>query len=1130
MLSLLFLTILLIKSTCSFKSNIISIEDNSFISDIKHQNRSIFLRLIDPNFYYSQLSQDQWKYAAKIFPQVDFVTINCIRNTAICSLFGDSLTFPYYSFIQGNSSTLINNEDAIFSINGTYDIESTPQHYIDIVYKYSNIYPISPPLFNLIPSTTNSFYKNSFNPIFLLYNSDCSEQVEFINSWSKITNEYLYLSDTNPKVGLLDCAVYPDECQRWFQEKTVLTPSALVYSQKTGNFKLFNNTDSPITYEKLLKLIFESDFLPRKPTPSPLPNSQTLFDFTEKVDDDIFNENDFCLYNLNIEKCGQKIGLSNRFKADSSQFDFLKDLPNEVKIHVAEPIQLNDELVIKTKRKVSFFGSKINGRIRIEAGSAVEIQDPSETDFIIDWRFDTDEIGLLNSNGEISPKSLKVDIFDITEKNATNLKRKLYKGKLNECSLSRSIYQGENKDIFFSIEKDSSQYYLTTFVVNSCDFFYDSDFDKSEVNGIQIKDVTEMSTQQSSKRKIKIFTSKYITNIDLNSFIPGPKRRDYEFITKGSYFQVTCDMKIEHLINFITFSGFNYGVRTQDFTVIYNTTHGNTTTVNSKKCELESKVFLKKSKSSSSHSEFFNANDGDDFSMPRKFISIKDTYYNEYECDIYPAPGYDIQYINAYKTNPNYRQCIVNIGTSYSTYYIILDFNYPFLLKYERVIVRPSSSYRSTPVTIQIVNKDKQNEVIPNYFTTFNVFFENFESLTINNPIYLGTMSFHRYYNFSNCGTVNFINYGSSATDTDIHVELKNPFYLVGGSQFDMTVNYGISTDLAEFSVIENGFYTFPYVVTDHLTSSGGNKHFNSIKVKKSITSENSEITLSDCLLNNDIEINLIMSRNSWPSVQVTSGNLRPSKINFTIDIDPSMVDSNPHIMVKGFQSDSCTNYLSKVKTNLDSTFVIGCIGDYMYVEGGHFPSSSTAEPSTQTLTKTPETYTWSPTTWTQSPTTMSPSRSRSPTKSMSPSRSRSPTQSRSPSRSRSPPPTRSISPSRSTSATRSVSPTATTRTQDPSTRTQTQTVQTQTLSQSYSSQTQSNPSIPIHVPSERTLIPFPSDFGNKSSTTKKIGGVFPPGAVVAFSIIGVCILVLIIVIPIVKTRLKVPVQNNSGT
>lgn len=255
---------------CTYTSNLISVTDDSSIQDIKDDLRPIFLRLTSPGCPYSATSNNQWVKASQLYPQVDFVTVDCWKNSKICSLFGKSITTPYHSFIAQNSTTPIESSE----FGNIQEISSSPQKFLDTIQSYSGLYPVSSPIINLFPVITDSFYKNINDPIFLLYNSKCSDEVPFLNSWTKIANEEIVPEGDYPRIGMLDCSKYFDECQRWIRPYAPQTPIALIYSSKTGNFEVLESYNK-LSSDKIFGLYSNALSKPTRPMPTPIPDDYT---------------------------------------------------------------------------------------------------------------------------------------------------------------------------------------------------------------------------------------------------------------------------------------------------------------------------------------------------------------------------------------------------------------------------------------------------------------------------------------------------------------------------------------------------------------------------------------------------------------------------------------------------------------------------------------------------------------------------------------------------------------------------------------------------------------------------------------------------------------------------------------
>lgn len=262
----LILPFILSAEECTFQSNLISYDTDVSMDDIKDPIRPTFIRLVSPGCPYSPASQAQWEKAASLYPQVNFVTINSWENQKISSLFGDSIITPKHGLFKANSNVLI--DDSV--IGNSEKIHNSPQLFLDKISKHTNLYQIAPPLVSLSPMIIDSFYTAIDDPIILLYNSRCTDQVPFLNEWARVSNEVIYSNGVNPRIGMLDCSLYPEECQRWSHPYAYSTPRALIYSSKTCNYEVLD-TYNTITSSKIDGLYANVISKEPKATPSPVP-------------------------------------------------------------------------------------------------------------------------------------------------------------------------------------------------------------------------------------------------------------------------------------------------------------------------------------------------------------------------------------------------------------------------------------------------------------------------------------------------------------------------------------------------------------------------------------------------------------------------------------------------------------------------------------------------------------------------------------------------------------------------------------------------------------------------------------------------------------------------------------------
>lgn len=216
------------KGKCSYKPNQIIAKDISSVEEIKDKYRPSFLIMNNSKDASAYTVTDHWKEASKLFPQVNFIDIDCSINP-ICSQFD----FKDHSFLHA----LILPSKNAYAKKLIFDENISMQEYVHIIQEYANVFPVNDQSYTLTPSNTNSFYQNNDLKIFVLYNSQCSEQEPFINYWLKqsrrIHSKYAF--------GFLDCSKYHDECLLWDKYYQILEPKTVLYSHNSKEYKTLNS-------------------------------------------------------------------------------------------------------------------------------------------------------------------------------------------------------------------------------------------------------------------------------------------------------------------------------------------------------------------------------------------------------------------------------------------------------------------------------------------------------------------------------------------------------------------------------------------------------------------------------------------------------------------------------------------------------------------------------------------------------------------------------------------------------------------------------------------------------------------------------------------------------------------------
>ena len=82
----------------------------TFVSSINNdidENKLTYARFIHPNATISQHSNKRWKIISNIFPQINFITINCNENAEIGSQFQNNTKNPIYALFLPGKATYV---------------------------------------------------------------------------------------------------------------------------------------------------------------------------------------------------------------------------------------------------------------------------------------------------------------------------------------------------------------------------------------------------------------------------------------------------------------------------------------------------------------------------------------------------------------------------------------------------------------------------------------------------------------------------------------------------------------------------------------------------------------------------------------------------------------------------------------------------------------------------------------------------------------------------------------------------------------------------------------------------------------------------------------------------------------
>ena len=184
-------------------------------------SRPVFVRMENEGCPYAKKSQDNWKEASDLFPNIKFVRAECIYNGEVCSKIGGQVS-PSHALFEANSTKYV------YDFGNPPDISSSSSYFANIIHQYLGFYPFDTALIeDLIPQSANKFFNSYKYPIFILYDSNCDEDSDFVAEW--IINA---VDNTIPSeeygFGKIDCSKYPDECLKWGSNY----PSANVFSRE----------------------------------------------------------------------------------------------------------------------------------------------------------------------------------------------------------------------------------------------------------------------------------------------------------------------------------------------------------------------------------------------------------------------------------------------------------------------------------------------------------------------------------------------------------------------------------------------------------------------------------------------------------------------------------------------------------------------------------------------------------------------------------------------------------------------------------------------------------------------------------------------------------------------------------
>ena len=178
--------------------------------------------------------QPFWEEAAASFPQVTFASIDCIGSTDNANFcqeyitqFNRELRTPSHFIV--NAGQIVPNSFFYTPVS----ISKSSQDFQDNIRSKLGFTPVDVPMVHLTNVSSESFYNSSEYTTFLLYNSGCEEDVQWLGRWANVINQS-YNLDQTIRFGFLDCSQYEYECKRWGSAET----AAIIYKRNGDRAKI----------------------------------------------------------------------------------------------------------------------------------------------------------------------------------------------------------------------------------------------------------------------------------------------------------------------------------------------------------------------------------------------------------------------------------------------------------------------------------------------------------------------------------------------------------------------------------------------------------------------------------------------------------------------------------------------------------------------------------------------------------------------------------------------------------------------------------------------------------------------------------------------------------------------------
>lgn len=231
-----FLAAVVATELCGSSSTLVSVTVET-INDYIGKERPVFLRMIFSGCEYAPESYKGWQAAAEMYPQIAFIELDCLKDATglqVCGQyqaqaegreFVEGTASPYHVLFNAFETKAIQNSGV-----SRGSVDGDPNVFVEKITQHLKLGHVEY-LKMLTSESTDEFIKATEYTAMILYNSNCGEDATFVGDWATAASQDLapIPPDTaNIRYGRLDCALFPEECQRW----SSATPAVVFHKRK----------------------------------------------------------------------------------------------------------------------------------------------------------------------------------------------------------------------------------------------------------------------------------------------------------------------------------------------------------------------------------------------------------------------------------------------------------------------------------------------------------------------------------------------------------------------------------------------------------------------------------------------------------------------------------------------------------------------------------------------------------------------------------------------------------------------------------------------------------------------------------------------------------------------------------